>query len=78
MGFDDNIERELATMPADKPWWRSKVILINLAALIVAALADNIEALQGHLPGSVYAWLCFLLPPINIFLRFLTKLGVRL
>lgn len=78
MAFDDNIERELATMPEAKPWWRSKIIWINLIALIVAALADNIEALQGHLPGSVYAWLCFLLPPINIFLRFLTKLGVRL
>lgn len=78
MGFDDNIERELATLPEAKPWWRSKIIRINLIALIVAALADNIEALQGHLPGSVYAWLCFLLPPINIFLRFLTRLGVRL
>jgi hypothetical protein len=78
MGFEDNIERELASLPEAKPWWRSKIILINLTALIVAALADNIEALQGHLPGSVYAWLCFLLPPVNIFLRFLTKLGVRL
>lgn len=78
MGAEENIERELAKMPEAKPWWQSKVIWANLVALIVAALADNIDALQGHLPGSVYAWLCFLLPPINIVLRFVTKLGVRL
>lgn len=78
MGFEDNIDRELAAATDAKPWWKSKVIWLNLAALGFAAIEANIGMLQGHLPSSVLAWLSFCLPVVNIVLRFATKLGVRL
>lgn len=85
MGFEDNIERELeqassCKLGADgcKPWWQSKIIWINLAALAMAALEAHLTELQGHIPGGLFAWLAVGLPIVNIGLRFATRLGVRL
>lgn len=78
MDFEQNIDRELAAVSGAKPWWQSKIIWINLAALILAALEANLGMLQGRLPGGLFAWLTLALPIVNIGLRFVTKLGVRL
>lgn len=86
MGFEDNIERELertAQCALDgrggcKPWWQSKIIWINLGALALAALEAGLSELRGYIPGGLFAWLAVGLPIINIALRFVTRLGVRL
>jgi hypothetical protein len=77
MSADENIDTALAQL-GDKPWWRSKIILVNLLALAMAALEANITALQGHIPGGLLAWLTVVLPIVNIGLRFITRAGVRL
>lgn len=77
MGFEDNIERELQAR-ADKPWWESKIIWFNLFALALAALEASLSELRGHIPGGLFAWLAVILPIVNIGLRFVTRLGVRL
>lgn len=75
--FEENIERELQAT-ADKPWWQSKIIWINLGALALAALEAGLSELRGYIPGGLFAWLAVGLPIINIALRFVTRLGVRL
>jgi hypothetical protein len=84
--YEGNIEHELERIQQCqldgrgdcKPWWRSKIILVNLAALAFGALEAGLGVLQGHIPGGLYVWLLVGLPIINIGLRFATRLGVRL
>lgn len=75
--FEENIERELQAR-ADKSWWQSKIIWINLGALALAALEAGLSELRGYIPGGLFAWLAVGLPIVNIALRFVTRLGVRL
>lgn len=74
---DENLDVAAQAL-GDKPWWQSKIILVNLLALALAALEANITALQGHIPGGLLAWLTVVLPIANIVLRFVTRSGVRL
>jgi len=77
MSPDENLDAAAQAL-GDKPWWQSKIILVNLLALALATLEANITALQGHIPGGLLAWLTVVLPMVNIVLRFVTRSGVRL
>jgi hypothetical protein len=77
MSPDENLDAAAQAL-GDKPWWQSKIILVNLLALALAALEANITSLQGHIPGGLLAWLTVVLPMVNIVLRFVTRSGVRL
>jgi hypothetical protein len=55
-----------------KPWYRSRMLWINLAAMLVAAAADNWSTLQPVLPAHWYAWFAFALPILNVALRAVT------
>lgn len=55
-----------------KPWWKSKILQVNAAAVVLAAVESQLHIIQPFLPINFYAALAFTLPPINALLRFLT------
>lgn len=59
-----------------KPWWRSKIVWLNLLAATVLCAAQNITALQGVIPDEVYKWAVFALPVVNLWLRAVTTHGL--
>lgn len=61
-----------------KPWYRSKTVLLNAAALVLAIAEVNLGVLQPLLPVNVYALLAFLLPIANGLLRMVTNQPVAL
>jgi hypothetical protein len=76
--FEANIDRALFDSTDAKPWYLSKTLWVNVIALALAAAEANLGLLSGHLPGGIYAWAAFGLPIINMVLRMITKVGVRL
>jgi hypothetical protein len=77
--FEANIDRALfEAQGSAKPWWQSKTIWVNVIALAFAMAEANLQLLSGHLPGGIYAWTAYGLPIINMVLRMITKVGVRL
>lgn len=59
-----------------KPWYQSRTLWFNAICLALAAAEAQLNVLQGHLPGGVYAWLAFVLPVGNAALRFVTSTAV--
>lgn len=57
------------TVRARKPWYRSKVLWINVAAVVLLAAEQQLGVLQAVLPGNVYAWAAFFLPIVNALIR---------
>ncbi|MBI2278162.1 MAG: hypothetical protein HYU74_12480 [Dechloromonas sp.] len=56
-----------------KPWWKSKIVQVNLAFVVLAAIETQLHFIQPYLPVDFYAAIAFALPPINAVLRFLTN-----
>lgn len=55
-----------------KPWWKSKIVQVNLAFIVLAAIEQRLQVIQPYLPIDFYAAIAFVLPAINGVLRFLT------
>lgn len=61
-----------------KTMWLSKTLFVNsvIAAMLLAEA--NISKLQGILPENKYSIVAFVLPLVNLMLRFYTSQGVVL
>lgn len=55
-----------------KPWWQSKILWVNSAAVVLTAVESQLHIVQPYLPVDFFTAVAFTLPPINAFLRFLT------
>ena len=53
-----------------KPLWKSKTLWFNAAVLVLAAAETQLHVLSGVLPATLYAGLAFLVPLVNVALRF--------
>lgn len=51
--------------PGQKPWWKRLGFWVNAAVLGLAAAEANVRSLEGVLPGSIFAYVAFLLPLAN-------------
>lgn len=60
-----------------KPWYRSKTILVNMAAAGLVALEAVFGLLQPHLPVNFYTALAVALPVVNAMLRVITSEGLK-
>lgn len=60
-----------------KKWYQSKTILLNTAALTLAALEAKLNILQPVLPIDIYAITAVALPVANIFLRTITTQSIK-
>lgn len=62
-------------------WWlKSKTILLNVLAALLAllvALEPSLPMLQAALPPERYAWVAFGVSVLTIILRFVTTKPVR-
>ena len=61
-----------------KPWWRSKTIWLNAIVLALAAAESRIGALEGVLPVSAFELLAFVLPVLNVALRYVSHAAITL
>lgn len=61
-----------------KPWWKSRILRVNAAAVVLAAVESQLHIIQPLLPINFYAVLAFVLPPANALLRFLTTQPVSI
>jgi len=68
----------IVARPQPKPWWRSRVLLLNAAVLMLAAAESQVNVLQPLLPVNVYSLIAFVLPVLNAGLRFVTSTGIQL
>lgn len=64
--------------PSAKPWWKSKIILFNLASVVLAAAEASFGLLQPQVPVNVYAVIAFTMAVVNAALRFVTSQAVTL
>jgi hypothetical protein len=64
--------------PSAKPWWKSKIILFNLASVVLAAAEASFGLLQPQVPVNVYAVIAFAMAVVNAGLRFVTSQAVAL
>lgn len=60
-----------------KPWYRSKTILVNMAAAGLVALEAVSGLLQPHLPVNFYTAIAVALPVVNAMLRVITSEGLK-
>lgn len=64
-----------------KPWYRSRTLLLNLLALLLAvgsAAEPLLPSVQGMLPANLYVCIAFGLPIANAVLRVITTQGLSL
>lgn len=59
-----------------KTMWLSKTLFFNSVIVAMLYAEANISKLQGILPGNKYEIVAFVLPLVNLMLRFYTKQGV--
>jgi len=74
----DGLPNVIVTRPQPKAWWRSRVLLLNAAVLMLAAAESQVSVLQPLLPVNVYALIAFVLPVLNAGLRFATSTSIQL
>lgn len=55
--------------PGAPPWWRNKVLWMNVVVLVLATAETQIGLLKDVLPGGVFAWVAFGLPLANAAAR---------
>lgn len=55
-----------------KPWWKSKMIWLNLVSAVLLSLELKFDLLQPYLSGNVYAWFAVALSAANAALRVIT------
>ena len=70
-------EREVV-LAEEKPWWKSKTMLFNMAAAALIALEMNLPSLQGMIDPPTYAYMLMGVNVVNVVLRFVTKAPVTL
>lgn len=56
-----------------KAWWKSRMLVVNAAALALAGVESQLDVLQPMLPVNVYAVMSVALPIINMGLRTVTS-----
>lgn len=61
------------TVTRPKPWWQSRMLVVNAAALALAGVESQLDVLQPMLPVNVYAVMSVALPIINMGLRTVTS-----
>lgn len=61
-----------------KPWWKSKLIIVNAVAAALVALEATTGLLQPYLPVNLYIAIAVGLPPLNAALRVITSTGLTL
>lgn len=64
--------------PTSKAWWKSKTLWFNVAVLALASAETQVGVLKDVLPGNVFTWLVFVLPPINVGLRLISTTALVL
>jgi hypothetical protein len=67
----------IATQPAPKPWWQSRTLIVNSAALALLGIESQLQVLQPMLPANVYALAAAALPVVNMLLRTITVQPLR-
>ena len=55
-----------------KPWWKSKTLIVNAVAAALVSLEAGTGMLQPYLPVNFYAVLAVALPIVNAILRVVT------
>lgn len=65
-------------VPSVKSLWLSKTFLFNTTMALLLLAESNVSGLQGLLPPSKYQILAFVLPMVNLVLRFYTTQGISL
>ena len=70
-------EREVV-LAEEKPWWKSKTMLFNMAAAALIALEMNLPSLQGMIDPPTYAYMLMGVNVVNVVLRFVTKAPVTM
>lgn len=63
----------IASSQAGKPWWRSRMIRLNVLAAGLVALEASTGVLQPYLPVDFYAAMSVILPILNAMLRVVTS-----
>jgi len=59
-----------------KPWYKSKTVRFNAAAL-VGAITQVLPGLQGSIPPSWYPWLFAIFTIANLYLRKVTTQPIK-
>lgn len=62
--------------PAAKPWWQSRTLWLNAAALALAVAEARLGLLKNVLPISAFEAVAFALPVLNAVLRLVTTTAV--
>lgn len=70
-------EREVV-LAEEKPWWKSKTMLFNMAAGALIALEMNMPMLQDFIEAETYAYALVAVNIVNVVLRAITKAPVTL
>jgi len=73
------ISEEIKNSSDEKPWWTSKVILVNIGALVImlsAYFGLDLKS-QGIDVKSVVEIAAFILPMVNIWLRSNSKQTIK-
>ena len=55
-----------------KPWYRSRIVLLNLAATLATALVQLLPEVRESFTPMVYGWLAMGVGLLNVALRFVT------
>lgn len=71
-----SVPEVVVAVPSAKPWWKSKIILFNLASVVLAAAEASFGLLQPQVPVNVYAVIAFTMAVVNAALRFVTTQAV--
>lgn len=56
-----------------KPWWKSRLLWLNVIVLAFTTAEAQLGVLQPLLPVNVYGAIAFGLPILNVVLRFATS-----
>ena len=69
---------QVQVVPHAKPWWTSRILIVNALALALAMAESQLQLLKPVLPVDTFTLLAFLLPVVNAGLRLVTTTAVSL
>lgn len=69
---------QIEVTPPAKPWWKSKIVLFNLAAVMLAAAEASLGLIQSQLPVNAFAVIAFTVAVVNAALRFITTQAITM
>ena len=61
-----------------KPWYKSKIMRLNLLVVVLTVAESQLNILQPLLPVNFYALVAFALPVFNAALRVITSQALSL